>query len=421
MSVQPPAAVPPDSGPDGRRLIGLMCLAQLLTMLSLSVYAAQLYVLRDLWGISNTTAGWLGAAYFVGYTLAVPVLTSLTDRVDSRHVYLVGALALAIGSIGFGLFAEGPISAALFHAIMGIGLAGTYMPGLKGLTDHIDAESQSRATSLYTASFGLGAALSYPISAGIGAEFGWGSAFVLVGLSALVAGVLVFVKLPGSDPERLKRHTSRLLDFRPVFRNRAAMAYSLAYGLHCWELFGLRTWVVAFLVAAEVQHGTVSAIAGPAAVAAALTIIGVPASIFGNELAMRYGRSLVISLVAVCSAAICMVIGFTGGISYWLAAGLCLVHGVTVITDSAALTAGALGNAHEGQRGATMAVHSTLGFAGGIFGPLAFGIVLDAAGGPSDLGWGLAYAHMGLIMLLVPVILWAMRPPPIPGDSTPRL
>jgi len=32
--------------------------------------------------------GLIGGIYFAGYMVAVPVLTSLTDRIDSRRVYL---------------------------------------------------------------------------------------------------------------------------------------------------------------------------------------------------------------------------------------------------------------------------------------------------------------------------------------------
>jgi hypothetical protein len=37
-----------------------------------------------------------------------------------------------------------------------------------------------------------------------------------------------------------------LLDFRPVVRNRAALGYIFGYGAHCFELYGMRTWIVAF-------------------------------------------------------------------------------------------------------------------------------------------------------------------------------
>jgi MFS family permease len=49
------------------------------------------------------------------------------------------------------------------------------------------------------------------------------------------------------------------------------------------------------------------------------------------------------------------------------------------------------------QRGATLAVHSILGFSGGVVGPLVVGLVLDAAGGTNSyLGWGFAFLAMGM-------------------------
>jgi hypothetical protein len=47
-----------------------------------------------------------------------------------------------------------------------------------------------------------------------------------------------------------------------------------------------------------------------------------------------------------------------------------------------------------GERGITMAVHSTLGFGGAIVGPLIFGAIVDLFGRDGALGWGLAYGHV---------------------------
>lgn len=400
-----------------RALTVLMCLAQLLTMLSLSIYAAQLPNLRSLWSLSNTEAGWVGAAYFVGYTLAVPVLTALTDRIDPKRIYLFGVLLIVAGNVGFGALADTFPTAAFYHAISGAGLAGTYMPGLKGLVDQLDDRHQSRASAFYTASFGFGAAASYPFSAYIGEWFGWPFAFYGGAAAAVAAGVLVGLALPKARPEHLNLATTRLLDFRPVFRNRAALAYTLGYAVHCWELFGMRTWVMAYLIHAERLHGAApAAMFAPAMIAAYLTLFGVPASIIGNELAMRTGRRRFVMLVMIGSALVCGSIGLAAQVSYALAAVLCVVHGVTVILDSASLTAGALGNATPGYRGATMAVHSTLGFGGATLGPLAFGWFLDLGGGETSLGWWAAYAHMGVILIVGALLLALLRAPSIPGD-----
>lgn len=401
-----------------RVLIAMMCVAQMLTMLSISVYAAQLPSLSELWSLNNTQAGWIGAAYFVGYTIAVPVLTSLTDRIDPRNIYMLGVALLAAGCAGFGVFAAGMETAALFHALAGAGLAGTYMPGLKGLIDQMDEEQQSRAAAFYTASFGFGAAASYPFSAYLGQWLGWPYAFHGTAAAALLGGALVWFMLPRADPAHLNLASTRLLDFRPVLRNRAALAYTLGYTVHCWELFAFRTWVVAYLVYAERLHGAAPELIAPAVIAAVLTVIGVPASIVGNEFSIRAGRLRVVCLIMVFSTLVCGSIGLTAEVSYALAAVFCILHGTMSILDSASLTAGALGNAQAGYRGATMAVHSTLGFAGATLGPLAFGWVLDAGGGQTATGWWMAFAHMGVVLIIGAILLAALRPPPVAGDRT---
>jgi MFS family permease len=88
--------------------------------------------------------------------------------------------------------------------------------------------------------------------------------------------------------------------------------------------------------------------------------------------------------------------------------------------DSSSLTAGASGTAREGQRGATLAVHSTLGYAGGFLGPLVLGIVLDVAGGPSVLGWGIAFGHLALALLVGPLALGILKPAGLAGDALRR-
>ena len=48
----------------------------------------------------------------------------------------------------------------LAQALLGAGLAGTYMPGLKELSDRTAGPRQSRAIAFYTSTFGIGSSLS---------------------------------------------------------------------------------------------------------------------------------------------------------------------------------------------------------------------------------------------------------------------
>jgi hypothetical protein len=61
-------------------------------------------------------------------------------------------------------------------------------------------------------------------------------------------------------------------------------------------------------------------------------------------------------------------------------------------------------------RGATMAVHSTVGFSLSALGAWALGVALDAAGGPSSASaWTAAFSVLAAGILLGPVALYWSR------------
>ena len=67
-----------------------------------------------------------------------------------------------------------------------------------------------------------------------------------------------------------------------------------------------------------------------------------------------------------------------------MAAMFVLDYAVLIRVDPSTLTAGAAGSAAPGQRGVTLAGHSTLGYAGGFIGPLVIGVMLDVFGALSQ-------------------------------------
>ncbi len=401
----------PGARMSGVRLIVLMCAAEGLAVLGFSTLPALLPTLLVEWAMSNTQAGWINGIYFAAYMAAVPVLVGLTDRVDPRRIYAVGAVISVLSALGFAVLADGFWDAMLFRGLGGIGLAGTYMPGLKALTDHIDARLRSRAVAFYTASLSIGFALSFLFSGEIAALLDWRWAFGLMGLGSAVALPMVIFLVPPSAPHHIAKPETALLDFRPVVRNRQAFAYVLAYSAHNWELFAFRSWIVTFFVFSQGLQGpgALGATWSVTALAAFIGVLGLPASVLGNEAALRFGRRRTVIVVTCASAAIGLVIGFMAALPFVLVFAIAIVFSFTVSGDSSAVTAGAVETAAPGQRGATMAVHSFIGFAGAFVGPLVFGVVLDLAGGrESLLAWGLAFASGGLAIALSPLVLATM-------------
>src|SRR5207302_3745901 len=146
-------------------LVAAMCLGQIGNLLPhVVVPAIMAQHLMPLWNLSASQAGLMASAYAFGYMLAVPVLTAFTDRIDARGILLGGSSLSGLATIGFGLFADGLLSASLLWGLAGVGFGGAYMPGLKALTDRLPAGDSSRAVTLYTSSFSVGVGLSFLVS-----------------------------------------------------------------------------------------------------------------------------------------------------------------------------------------------------------------------------------------------------------------
>ena len=364
-----------------------MCAAHALSMTGFSIYPTLLPRLQQEWHLSHSEAGFAGGALFAGYMLAVPLLTSLTDRIDARRVYFAASLFSVAGALGFALAASGTLSAALLQAVSGAGVAGTYMPGLKVLTDNAGAQ-QSRPVAFYTATFGIGVALSIWCAQWTADALGWRFAFGIAALGPVVAGAMVLRLPPG--PVHAPRPV--LAGIGEAWGNRNARPYILGYAVHCWELFGSRSWMVAFLTFA--QGLSVWAVS-PASITAVGNLIAPVSSVFGNELAIRTGRSRFILKVMGMSGALTCLLGFLSGIpAPWLCL-LVLAHMALLNGDSSSLTAGVVAASRPQLRGTTMALHSTFGFGAGFAAPLVFGAALDLAG-PRAWGWGVAFVTIGI-------------------------
>ena len=397
-----------------------MCAAQACAQIGAFGVAALLPTLIPAWSLTNTEAGWLGGVYYAAYTLVVPLLSSLTDRVDPRRIYLASVALTAVAFAGFAWVATGFWAALAFRALMGVGWAGSYMPGLKALSDLAEGARQSRAVAAHAAAVGVSGALSFGVAGAVNAWLGWRWALVPGALGAAVAFVLVLVGLPARPPRPAPGPRGALLDFRPVLRNRSALAYSLAYCVHTWEMSALRAWVVTFLTFAAARGEGAWTPLAPATVASVMGLLGVWASVWGNELAIRFGRRRFILGTMLASAAMAGVIGFGAGLPYAGTAALVLVYAMLIWSDSSSLTAGSAGSAEPGRRGATLAVHSTLGYAGGFLGPLALGATLDLAGSDSVLGWGLAFGHVTVALVLGAFAFVWLRPADLAGDRHAR-
>ena len=396
-----------------RGFAAAIVVAQVLAQIGAFTLPALLPGHIDRWHLSGTEAGWMVGVFFAGYVVSVPVLVALTDQVPARRIYVIGTVCTTISHLGFAFVADGFWTGFALRAIGGIGWAGCYMPGLKVLADRLEGAAQARAMGWHAAGVGVSGALSFIVAGTIDALAGPRAAFLFSGLAAATACAIGFVVMPRSMLPRRTTAPTRLLDFRPVLRNRAAMAWIVGYTVHTWEMAVVRAWGVTFLTIAAALHGAPSWMPAPSVMMTLAGLLGIAVSLTGNELSVRLGRGRVVSLAMASGALLALITGATVGVSTSLAAAAMLAWFAAIFLDSSALTAGTVQAAEPERRGATMGLHSMCGYAGGFVGPLAAGWALDFAGRDTVLGWGLAFGHVAPFLL---VGLWMLRRL---GDGSP--
>lgn len=390
-----------------KALVWAMCIGQIGNLLPhVVVPAVMVQYLIPLWGMTNTQAGLLASAYAAGYMLAVPFLSSLTDRYDARRILLLGSLCSGLSTLAFAFFASSWLTGVFIWGLAGASFAGAYMPGLRALTDRLETAEASRSITLYTASYSMGVGFSFLVSQLVADAYGWRWSFGITGLGPLFMAFVAWRMKPVL-PIPKKGH---LLDVRPVLRNRPAMAYILSYGAHCFELYGFRTWLVAFwtFVISRHQGGSLP---DAMTVSFLASLLAMPASIIGNELSLRFGRASAISWIQVISALTALSIGFLAGGSAWVILILIFMYALTVPADSGSLTAGMISYAEPQYKGLTLALHSTVGFGLSALSGWMVGLALDSHGGTQDpQAWLAAFGVLAAGVMLGPLALRLLRP-----------
>ena len=395
--------------PGSRGFVVAMVTAQILTQIGAFTLPALLPEMMARWSLSATEAGWLIGIFFAAYVPAVPVLLSLTDRLPARRIYLVGTGATALAHLGFAFFADGFWGGLFFRALAGIGWAGAYMPGLKAIADPLTGVAQSRAVAWHAAGVGIAGAASFALAGLCDAVGGPGFAFLVAGIAASGAFAIAMLILPDAPPPKSAAPRG-LLDFRPVFANRRAMAWIAGYAVHTLEMAVLRAWAVAFLTASFLIQAPPAWLPGPTVLFTLAGLVGIASSLLGNRMAETLGRDRIVAIAMLSGAALSLVAGFGFGASPFVVLLLVFLWNAAIYLDSSALTAGTVQAADPALRGATMGLHSMFGYAGGFVGPLLAGVLLDWAGGEGVAAWGIAFGHVAFIMLAgFAVLRWLGR------------
>jgi MFS family permease len=400
-----------------RAWLAAVCASELGTLLVFSNFSALLPLLQKEWDLSNSEAGLIVSFYQFGYIGAVMILATLTDYMPPRRIYLWSAFWTAAASLAFAFWAQGFLSAILLRGAVGLGLAGTYMPGMRMVAERFASGRRGFAMGCYIGSFTLGTSVSLLLTGWANGLWGWRWAFALTAAGPLLAGLIGWLVLPRGmaaapkpGPEAAKPGAASTNKNRlgPILKNHPAMRLITAYGAHTFELMGMRGWIVPFFTASLVASGAPLAEANQRAALAASAVLAIGAlpHPFTGLISDRFGRARPISVLMLLSAACSLVIGWGLAWPFSALVALGLLYGVLITSESAIVSTGIAEAAEPTFLGRTMALQSTVGFTAGALSPWAVGLVLDWAprwGASPEAKWIWGFGLLGVVALLGPL------------------
>ena len=391
--------------------LGGITTALVFSLLPMASYVAALPIIREDWGLSGSEAGLLNSINGAGAMAGAALILPLTDRFRPASILFFSAVLSAVGHLLFPIAASDVATGAPFRFMAGMGMIGVYVTGTRVVAERFAGRSRGTGIGLYVTSFYLGSSASLLLTGALIPALGWRGAYALWAGIAFVTPPLAYLLLRHHQGTSDETASARLDP--SVLRRKPVAIMILAYFLHTFELYHLRTWLspfLAFVLVSQGRAGATDAAAVAAIIAGAAGILGAFSPFLGGAFSDRVGRIRAATILFAFSAGLSFTIGWTADLPFGVVLGLTLVYSFAVGADSAIYSTSVTEAAEARKLGSTLAMHTFTAFGAGILSPVIFGAFLDLSSG--DLGWGLGFSSAGIAgIIAIAAMLWLSTQP----------
>lgn len=315
--------------------IGLSELFALSLWFSASVIAPELI---EVWNLSSNSEGWLSTSVPIGFVIGALFSSyfGVADRFNPRKVFAVSvflgailnALLILVDYAFFGI---------LLRILTGITLAGVYPIAVKILSQWFP-QKRGFAIGILIAALTLGSSLPHFVIMFF-SSLNWKLVIICTSALALLSAIIVTYILEDA-PIMSEKSPFSLKLIKKVVTNKPVMLANYGYFGHMWELYAMWTWLPAFLTASfsayspEFPHWFIALSSF-----ISIGIAGGIGCVVGGLISDKIGRAN-LTIISMFISAICSIlIGFTFGQFIWITLIICIIWGMSVISDSAQFSA----------------------------------------------------------------------------------
>jgi MFS family permease len=308
--------------------LALLMVVYILNFLDRTIIYILFPLIKKEMAFSDTQLALLGTTSFViFYTLLGIPFGRLADKGSRTKIIAIGVAVWSLFS-GLTAFADGFWTLFFCRVMVGVGEATLGPAAISLLSDYFPPTKRATVTSIYSMGIAIGAGLAALLGGYLG-QFGWRTAFMLVGFPGILFGVLVFfLREPARNVNIAAVETNRpSADWKTLLSNKSFVLLCLGYALLGLATNNLSIWGATFYSRLlKFDLPTIGFYGG------VLTLIaGIPATLFGGAIADWFrrrqagGRMFYGSLLSFLSVPFWLLLIFTDDVYLILTANFALL------------------------------------------------------------------------------------------------
>ncbi len=204
--------------------------------------------------LDDTSLGMLGGIYFALFyaTLGVPI-ARLSDRTNRVRLIAAAITLWSVATATCGL-AQRFWHLALARIAVAIGESAATPPSYSLIADLYPRATRSSAIGVFTTGTAVGSALGLALGGWVGREFGWRTAFFMIGLPGVLIAAIVLMTL--KEPPRgfadgkpdVAQPVGLAEALRVLLRSRTFPAIALGIGTASISGYALGFWTPSFMI-----------------------------------------------------------------------------------------------------------------------------------------------------------------------------
>ncbi len=398
--------------------VGVLSAIAFCVALGFGIVAPAIPVFARAFGVSAFLAGAVVSAFATMRLISSPGAGAAVNRIGERRVLAAGLAIVAVSSLAAG-FAQSYVQLIVMRGLGGVGSSMFTVSAMALLLRTVGPDLRGRATGAYQAGFLFGGVTGPALGGAVVGISIRAPFFVYAAtLAAATAVCWFYLRDPAPHDDEATageaadgtsaddsadtaegapqspasgQQLDEPLPLRTALRDRAywaALATNLGNG---FSIFGLRSALVPLFVVEGMRRGPSLTGIGFLVAAAVQAVLLLPAGRWADERGRRP------AMIAGSAASVAGMVLLAAGTGLWTFFGAMAVFGIAGACLGPAPTA-VVGDITHGRPGGTVvAVYQMVSDFGAIIGPLAAGLVLDAAGFGAAFAVGAVIVGLGLV------------------------